>query len=123
VGYPTGRGINGGISAEQLCSQVLHDDFSSIMAKAIAYRLAEAAAEWLYERVRREFWGYAAEEVISNEERIAGKYRGIRPAPGYPVCPDHTEKLQLFALLGAEQHTEVHLTENFAMSPAASVSG
>ena len=117
--------VTAGIGTEELCRyyENLHDDFSSIMVKAIADRLAEASAEWLHERVRRELWGYAPDEVISNEDRIAEKYQGIRPAPGYPACPDHTEKVKLFGLLDAELHTEVYLTENYAMSPAASVSG
>ena len=100
-----------------------HDDYGSIMAKALADRLAEAFAERMHERVRRELWGYASGETLTNEEIIGEKYRGIRPAPGYPACPDHTEKRTLFDLLDAERETGVTLTENYAMWPAASVSG
>lgn len=100
-----------------------HDDYRAILLKALADRLAEAFAEHLHERVRREFWGYAPYEDLTNEELIAEKYRGIRPAPGYPACPDHTEKRVLFDLLQVEQMIGVRLTEGFAMTPAASVSG
>ena len=100
-----------------------HDDYNAILLKALADRLAEAFAEHLHQRVRREYWGYAADEALSNAELIAEKYRGIRPAAGYPACPDHTEKGPLFALLEAEKHTGMALTESFAMHPAASVSG
>ena len=100
-----------------------HDDYAAIMAKALADRLAEAFAERMHERVRKEFWGYAADERLSNEELIAEAYRGIRPAPGYPACPDHTEKRTLFDLLAAEDNAGIILTESFAMWPAAAVSG
>ncbi len=100
-----------------------HDDYRAIMFKSLADRLAEAAAEWLHARVRKEDWGYAADETLSNEELIKEAYRGIRPAPGYPACPDHTAKGGLFALLDAPRHTGMTLTESFAMSPAAAVSG
>ena len=100
-----------------------HDDYNSIMAKALADRLAEAFAERMHERVRKEFWGYAADESLSNEQLIAESYRGIRPAPGYPACPDHTEKRTLFDLLAAEANAGIELTESFAMWPAAAVSG
>ena len=100
-----------------------HDDYNAILLKALADRLAEAFAEHLHRRVRREFWGYAADEALSNEEMIAEKYRGIRPAAGYPACPDHTEKGPLFALLDATNNAGMALTESFAMHPAASVSG
>ncbi len=100
-----------------------HDDYSAILAKALADRLAEAFAERLHERVRREFWGYAPDEVLSNEELIEEEYRGIRPAPGYPACPDHTEKRTLFDLLEAERNAGIHLTESYAMVPTAAVSG
>ena len=93
------------------------------MLKALADRLAEAFAELLHARIRREFWGYAADEEMSNEDLISEKYRGIRPAPGYPACPDHTEKSALFELLDATSKAGITLTENFAMMPAASVSG
>jgi 5-methyltetrahydrofolate--homocysteine methyltransferase len=100
-----------------------NDDYSAIMAKALADRLAEAMAEYLHQRVRREFWGYAADEQLRGAELIAEKYRGIRPAPGYPAQPDHTEKATLFALLDGERQIGVRLTESFAMWPGASVSG
>jgi 5-methyltetrahydrofolate--homocysteine methyltransferase len=100
-----------------------HDDYSSIMLKALADRLAEAAAEWLHQQVRREYWGYAADESLDNDALIAEKYQGIRPAPGYPACPDHTEKIELFRWLQATELTGVSLTESLAMYPAASVSG
>jgi 5-methyltetrahydrofolate--homocysteine methyltransferase len=100
-----------------------HDDYSSILLKALADRLAEAFAERLHQRVRREFWGYAPDEHFSNEQLVAEEYRGIRPAPGYPACPDHTEKTALFELLDAEANTGIRLTESFAMYPASSVSG
>ena len=99
------------------------DDYSSIMFKALADRLAEAFAERMHQRVRREFWGFAADETLSNAELIAEKYRGIRPAAGYPACPDHTEKGTLWSLLDAEKATGITLTESFAMWPGSSVSG
>jgi 5-methyltetrahydrofolate--homocysteine methyltransferase len=100
-----------------------HDDYSDILLKALADRLAEAFAERMHERVRKEFWGYAADENLSNEDMVAEKYRGIRPAPGYPACPDHSEKPELFSLLDAHRQTRISLTENFAMLPTAAVSG
>ncbi len=100
-----------------------HDDYSAIMLKAVADRLAEAFAERLHERVRKEIWGYAPDESLDNDALIAERYQGIRPAPGYPACPDHTEKGLIWSLLDAEKHTGVSLTESFAMWPAASVSG
>ncbi|HRP35638.1 MAG TPA: vitamin B12 dependent-methionine synthase activation domain-containing protein, partial [Gammaproteobacteria bacterium] len=100
-----------------------HDDYRAILLKALADRLAEAFAECLHERVRRELWGYAPDEHLANEALIAEDYRGIRPAPGYPACPDHTEKGTLFQLLGAEARTGIRLTEHYAMLPAAAVSG
>jgi 5-methyltetrahydrofolate--homocysteine methyltransferase len=100
-----------------------HDDYSSILLKALADRLAEAFAERLHERVRREFWGYAPDEALDNDALIGEKYRGIRPAPGYPACPDHTEKATLFRLLDATKNAGIELTEGFAMYPAAAVSG
>jgi 5-methyltetrahydrofolate--homocysteine methyltransferase len=100
-----------------------HDDYNSILLKALADRLAEAFAERLHERVRKEFWGYAADECLEGDALIAEKYRGIRPAPGYPACPDHTEKGELFRLLDATCHTGIELTESFAMFPTAAVSG
>jgi 5-methyltetrahydrofolate--homocysteine methyltransferase len=100
-----------------------HDDYSAIMLKSLADRLAEAFAERLHERVRREFWGYAAAEKLGPEQLIREEYRGIRPAPGYPACPDHTEKATLWRLLAVEQRAGITLTESFAMYPTAAVSG
>ncbi|TAE75267.1 MAG: methionine synthase [Bacteroidetes bacterium] len=100
-----------------------HDDYNSIMIKAIADRFAEAFAERMHERVRKEFWGYAKDENLENDDLIREKYEGIRPAPGYPACPDHTEKTTLFALLEAEKNIGIRLTESLAMYPAAAVSG
>ena len=100
-----------------------HDDYNSIMIKALADRLAEAFAEYLHKVVRKETWGYSSEEELDNNDLIAEKYRGIRPAPGYPACPDHTEKPFLFSLLNAQEISGVTLTETLAMWPAASVSG
>jgi 5-methyltetrahydrofolate--homocysteine methyltransferase len=99
------------------------DDYSSILLKALADRLAEAFAERLHQEVRQNWWGYAPEEELTNVELIAEAYRGIRPAPGYPACPDHTEKATLWQLLQPDVHIGLHLTENFAMYPTASVSG
>ncbi len=99
------------------------DDYSAIMLKALADRLAEAAAEYLHERIRREFWAYAPDESLSNEALIAERYRGIRPAPGYPACPDHTEKGKLWVLLDVERRIGLSLTDSFAMYPTAAVSG
>ena len=100
-----------------------HDDYSSIMIKALADRLAEAFAEYLHREVRLKYWGYAKAENLSNEDLINEKYLGIRPAPGYPACPDHLEKLTIWELLGVEEKIGVKLTESLAMWPAASVSG
>ncbi|RDI45137.1 methionine synthase [Aquicella lusitana] len=100
-----------------------NDDYNAILLKALADRLAESFAEHMHARVRKEFWRYAAEENLTNEELIAEKYLGIRPAPGYPACPDHTEKPALFELLNAVELAQIYLTENFAMLPASSVSG
>jgi 5-methyltetrahydrofolate--homocysteine methyltransferase len=100
-----------------------HDDYHAIMLKALADRLAEAFAERLHERVRKEFWGYASEEALSNEALIKEEYRGIRPAPGYPACPDHTEKALLWQLLNPEENAGIHITDAFAMVPTAAVSG
>ena len=116
--------VTTGIRLDELCRKfdLDHDDYNSIMAKALADRLAEAFAEYLHKRVR-ELWGYGRLERLTNEELIREKYRGIRPAPGYPACPDHTEKRTLFDLLQVERHTGIILTESFAMLPAAAVSG
>jgi 5-methyltetrahydrofolate--homocysteine methyltransferase len=100
-----------------------HDDYNSILVKSLADRLAEAFAEYLHERVRTMHWGYAADEKLGNVELIKEQYKGIRPAPGYPACPDHTQKELLFDLLKVEESIGVSLTEHLAMSPAASVSG
>ncbi len=100
-----------------------HDDYSAILLKALADRLAEACAEYLHARVRREFWAYAPGEDLPNEALIAERYRGIRPAPGYPACPDHTEKGKLWELLDVKRSIGLELTESFAMLPTASVSG
>ena len=100
-----------------------NDDYSKILSQALADRLAEAFAEWLHEKVRKEFWGYAADEALSKDELIGEKYRGIRPAPGYPAQPDHTEKATLWRLLDPSHRAGIELTESFAMFPAASVSG
>jgi 5-methyltetrahydrofolate--homocysteine methyltransferase len=115
----TGHGL------EELVAQfkAQQDDYSAILATALADRLAEAFAERLHERVRREFWGYAPDEALENEDLVRERYQGIRPAPGYPACPDHTEKATLFALLGAEERAGIRLTESFAMLPGAAVSG
>ena len=117
--------VTAGIGVERLVAQFEadHDDYNAIMVKALADRLAEALAERMHERVRREFWGYARDEQLSSADLIGEGYRGIRPAPGYPACPDHTEKLKLFELLDADRRIDVSLTENLAMLPAASVSG
>jgi 5-methyltetrahydrofolate--homocysteine methyltransferase len=100
-----------------------HDDYSSILLKALADRLAEALAEYMHEQVRKDFWAYAAKESLSNDDLIAEKYRGIRPAPGYPACPDHTEKAKLWKLLDVDAAIDLRLTESFAMFPTAAVSG
>ena len=116
--------VTAGIGLDELCRRFDkdHDDYNSIMAKALADRLAEAFAEFLHKRVRDE-WGYGKQETLSTDELIREKYRGIRPAPGYPACPDHTEKRLLFDLLQVEQNAAITLTESFAMLPAAAVSG
>jgi 5-methyltetrahydrofolate--homocysteine methyltransferase len=113
----------GGIEARVAELEKRGDDYNAIMLKVLADRLAEAFAERLHELVRREFWGYAADERLSGPDLIAERYRGIRPAPGYPACPDHTAKAGLFRLLGAEENAGMRLTESFAMLPASAVSG
>jgi 5-methyltetrahydrofolate--homocysteine methyltransferase len=100
-----------------------NDDYNAIMLEALADRLAEAFAERLHERVRKEFWGYASDERLDNESLISEKYQGIRPAPGYPACPEHTEKQTIWELLDVEAHTGIQLTESMAMWPGAAVSG
>ena len=99
------------------------DDYSAILLEALADRLAEAFAERLHQRVRTEFWGYADDESLDNDDLIAERYRGIRPAPGYPACPEHTEKRTLWSLLDVEANAGIELTESMAMWPGASVSG
>jgi len=120
-----GFAVTAGIGIEKLVEKYErnHDDYNSIMVKALADRLAEAFAERMHQRVRMEFWGYAADEKLDNDKLIQEAYRGIRPAPGYPACPDHTEKTKLFELLGATSRVGMHLTESMAMLPASSVSG
>ncbi len=120
-----GFAVTAGIGIEEHVARFEknHDDYSAIMLKALADRLAEAFAERMHERVRKEFWGYSKDENLSNTDLINETYKGIRPAPGYPACPDHTEKANLFQLLEAEKNTGIFLTESFAMYPAASVSG
>ncbi|MBT8144362.1 MAG: methionine synthase, partial [Gammaproteobacteria bacterium] len=103
--------------------ETANDDYNAILLKALADRLAEAFAERMHERVRREFWGYDSDETLDNEQLIAERYRGIRPAPGYPACPDHTEKQTLWRLLDVERRAGMRLTESFAMYPTAAVSG
>jgi len=112
-----------GLDAKVAEFEAANDDYSSIMVKALADRLAEAFAERLHEKVRRELWGYAPNEHLDNQALIKEQYQGIRPAPGYPACPDHTEKRTLFDLLDAERLSGVHLTESYAMQPASAVSG
>ena len=123
--YVGGFAVTTGIGVNQLADQYKadHDDYNSILVKALADRLAEAFAELMHERVRKQFWGYASDEKLTNQDRIKEKYRGIRPAPGYPASPDHTEKPALFDLLYAPFNADVTLTESLAMLPAASVSG
>ena len=123
--YVGGFAVTAGIGEEDVARRFerANDDYSKIMVKALADRLAEAFAEALHEKVRRELWAYAPEEKLTNEQLVAEDYAGIRPAPGYPAQPDHTEKRALFALLDAEQATGLKLTESYAMWPAAAVSG
>jgi 5-methyltetrahydrofolate--homocysteine methyltransferase len=123
--YFGGFAVTTGIGCDELVAEFEadHDDYNSIMAKALADRLAEAFAEKMHELVRKEHWGYAKSEQLSTVDLIKEEYQGIRPAPGYPACPDHTEKTTLFELLKAEDNAHMHLTESLAMMPAASVSG
>ena len=116
--------VTSGVGIDKLVAKydADHDDYNSIMVKALADRLAEAFAECLHQTARAD-WGYGAEEQLTGDELIAERYRGIRPAPGYPACPDHTEKRILFDLLDAESAAGIELTESYAMTPAASVSG
>lgn len=123
--YIGGFAVTTGINADEIAKEYEKkgDDYNSIMVKALADRLAEAFAEQMHQRVRQEFWGYSPAEEFTNQELIKEKYQGIRPAPGYPACPDHTEKSTLFKLLDAELKAGISLTEHYAMWPAASVSG
>ncbi len=123
--YLGGFAVTAGIGSAELAAafEAAHDDYRAILVKALADRLAEALAEVLHRRVRRELWGYAPSEALDNAALIQEEYQGIRPAPGYPACPDHTEKATLFALLDAEARAGISLTESFAMLPPASVSG
>jgi len=123
--YFGGFAVTTGIGCDELVAKFEkdYDDYNSIMAKALADRLAEAFAEKMHELVRKEYWGYAGDEQLATDELIKEEYQGIRPAPGYPACPEHTEKITLFDLLKAEDNAHMHLTESLAMTPAASVSG
>ncbi|MDE0471683.1 MAG: methionine synthase, partial [Ekhidna sp.] len=123
--YLGGFAVTAGIGIEKLIEEykAQYDDYNEIMVKALADRLAEAFAELMHEKTRKELWGYAVRENYDNEALIKEKYQGIRPAPGYPACPDHTEKKTLFDLLEVEKNTGITLTESFAMYPASSVSG
>ncbi|MTB50191.1 methionine synthase [Lewinella sp. W8] len=123
--YLGGFAVTAGIGIEEHLArfEAAHDDYSAIMLKALADRLAEAFAERMHERVRKEFWAYAPEETLENESLIAEQYRGIRPAPGYPACPEHSEKVKLWELLDVKATTGIELTESMAMYPASSVSG
>ena len=123
--YIGGFAVTTGIGADQLAAQyeAENNDYASLLVKALADRLAEAFAEHMHERVRTEFWGYAPEEKLNTDQLIGEDYQGIRPAPGYPACPDHSEKEELFELLDVNKNIGIELTESFAMTPAASVSG
>jgi 5-methyltetrahydrofolate--homocysteine methyltransferase len=123
--YAGAFAVTAGLGIEKKLAEfeAQHDDYHAIMLKSLADRLAEAAAEWLHERVRKEYWGYADDEALDCAALIDEKYRGIRPAPGYPACPDHTSKGALFDLLDAPQNAGMQLTESYAMTPAASVAG
>jgi 5-methyltetrahydrofolate--homocysteine methyltransferase len=123
--YVGGFAVTAGIGEETIARRFkqANDDYSAIMAQALCDRLAEAFAEAMHAKVRRELWGYAAEETLGYDELIAEKYRGIRPAPGYPAQPDHTEKRTIFDLLEATPRTGIDLTESMAMTPPSSVSG
>ncbi len=125
VDYIGGFVVTAGLNIDEHVArfEADHDDYNSIMIKALADRLAEAFAECLHQKVRKEIWGYAADENLSNDDLIKEQYKGIRPAPGYPACPDHTEKIGLFEILKATELTGVSLTESLAMLPTASVSG
>jgi 5-methyltetrahydrofolate--homocysteine methyltransferase len=123
--YLGGFAVTAGFGSAELASgfEAANDDYHAIMSKALADRLAEALAEHVHTAVRRDLWGYAPSEALDKSQVIGEDYQGIRPAPGYPACPDHTEKATLFALLDAEARAGISLTESFAMLPPASVSG
>jgi len=123
--YMGGFAVTTGHKIEQKIAEFEkeHDDYQSIMLKVLADRLAEAFAEHMHERVRKEFWAYQSEESLDNEDLIKEKFRGIRPAPGYPACPDHTEKATLWKMLQPDENAGMTVTESFAMLPTASVSG
>ena len=123
--YVGGFAVTTGIGADALAGRFEREnnDYNALLVKALADRLAEAFAERLHQRVRREFWPYASNESLSTEELIEEKYQGIRPAPGYPACPEHSDKVTLFELLKISENIAMTLTESFAMTPAASVSG
>ncbi|WP_435274186.1 methionine synthase [Psychrobium sp. nBUS_13] len=123
--YMGGFAVTAGIGIDEHVERFekAHDDYSAIMLKSLADRLAEAFAEHMHERVRKEFWGYASDETLDNEALIKEKYKGIRPAPGYPACPDHTEKALLWELLAPDQDIGLNITESYAMFPTAAVSG
>ncbi len=117
--------VTAGIGSKELVNEYEkeHDDYNAILVKALADRLAEAFAEYLHSEIRKNYWGYKKDENLSNDDLIKEKYQGIRPAPGYPAQPDHTEKLIIFDLLNASENTGIELTETLAMNPPASVSG
>ena len=117
--------VSAGFGTEKIAKKFKsnNDDYSAIMIKILADRLAEAFAEYLHELVRKDYWGYSPDESLDVDQMIREKYQGIRPAPGYPACPDHTEKVTLFEMLNVIENTGISLTESYAMMPAASVSG
>lgn len=120
-----GFAVTGGIGERELADEYKAngDDYNAIMIQAVADRLAEAFAEYLHEKVRKEIWGYSPNETLSNDDLIREKYQGIRPAPGYPACPEHTEKGALWELMNVEESIGMSLTSSYAMWPGASVSG
>jgi len=121
--YLGGFAVTAGINIDDILKEYVDDDYSQIMIKALADRLAEAFAEYLHLQVRQNDWGYAKDESLDSASLISEQYQGIRPAPGYPACPEHSEKETLFQLLEATAKTQIELTESYAMLPAASVSG
>jgi 5-methyltetrahydrofolate--homocysteine methyltransferase len=121
--YIGGFAVAAGENIDEILADFPDDDYNQIMIKALADRLAEAFAESLHAQIRQTYWGYASSEELGAEDLIKERYQGIRPAPGYPACPEHSEKETLFELLDATQHTDIKLTESYAMTPAAAVSG